>query len=66
MLSTFGDTHLGGDDFDKCIVEWWASNFKKNEGIELLKDKQALRRLTEAVEKANMELSTLTETRSAI
>ena len=52
MLSTFGDTHLGGDDFDMRIVEWWASNFKKDEGIELLKDKQALQRLTEAVEKA--------------
>nr|ACR36928.1 unknown [Zea mays] len=61
VLSTSGDTHLGGDDFDKRIVDWLASNFKKDERIDLLKDKQALQRLTEAAEKAKMELSTLTQ-----
>ncbi|KZV22704.1 stromal 70 kDa heat shock-related protein, chloroplastic [Dorcoceras hygrometricum] len=55
VLSTSGDTHLGGDDFDKRIVDWLASNFKKDEGIDLLKDKQALQRLTETAEKAKME-----------
>ncbi|KAG8081563.1 hypothetical protein GUJ93_ZPchr0378g16433 [Zizania palustris] len=62
VLSTSGDTHLGGDDFDKKIVDCLASNFKKDEGIDLLKDKQALQRLTEAAENAKMELSTLTQT----
>ncbi|MBA0558946.1 hypothetical protein Golob_015934 [Gossypium lobatum] len=62
VLSTSGDTHLGGDDFDKRIVDWIAENFKRDEGIDLLKDKQALQRLTEAAEKAKMELSTLTQT----
>ncbi|CAN0880560.1 Heat shock 70 kDa protein 7, chloroplastic [Linum grandiflorum] len=62
VLSTSGDTHLGGDDFDKRIVDWLASDFKRNEGIDLLKDKQALQRLTETAEKAKMELSTLTQT----
>lgn len=62
VLSTSGDTHLGGDDFDKRIVDWLADNFRKEEGIDLLKDKQALQRLTEAAEKAKIELSTLTQT----
>ncbi|KAL0387237.1 UNVERIFIED_CONTAM: Stromal heat shock-related protein, chloroplastic [Sesamum radiatum] len=103
VLSTSGDTHLGGDDFDKVclasfhslkqnsptptptplaslypfswntlvdgagissqrIVDWLATNFKKDEGIDLLKDKQALQRLTETAEKAKMELSSLTQT----
>ncbi|MQL76941.1 hypothetical protein Taro_009332, partial [Colocasia esculenta] len=62
VLSTSGDTHLGGDDFDKRIVDWLASNFKRDEGIDLLKDKQALQRLTEAAEKAKIELSSLTQT----
>ncbi|CAN4119655.1 unnamed protein product [Withania somnifera] len=62
VLSTSGDTHLGGDDFDKRIVDWLADTFRKEEGIELLKDKQALQRLTEAAEKAKIELSTLTQT----
>jgi heat shock protein 1/8 len=62
VLSTSGDTHLGGDDFDKRIVEWLAADFKKMEGIDLMKDKQALQRLTEAAEKAKMELSTTTST----
>lgn len=62
VLSTSGDTHLGGDDFDKRIVDFLAEDFKKNEGIDLLQDKQALQRLTETAEKAKMELSTLTQT----
>ncbi|KNA22376.1 hypothetical protein SOVF_034610 [Spinacia oleracea] len=61
VLSTSGDTHLGGDDFDKRIVDWLASSFKRDEGIDLLKDKQALQRLTETAEKAKMELSSLTQ-----
>ncbi|GBG71193.1 hypothetical protein CBR_g8496 [Chara braunii] len=62
VLSTSGDTHLGGDDFDKRIVDWLADDFKRQEGIDLLKDKQALQRLTETAEKAKMELSTITQT----
>ncbi|XP_031267651.1 stromal 70 kDa heat shock-related protein, chloroplastic-like [Pistacia vera] len=62
VLSTSGDTHLGGDDFDKRIVDWLAANFKRDEGMDLLKDKQALQRLTETAEKAKMELSSLTQT----
>ncbi|KAK7823714.1 heat shock 70 kda protein 7, partial [Quercus suber] len=62
VLSTSGDTHLGGDDFDKRIVDWLAQNFKRDEGIDLLKDKQALQRLSETAEKAKMELSSLTQT----
>ncbi|KAL0006793.1 hypothetical protein SO802_008295 [Lithocarpus litseifolius] len=62
VLSTSGDTHLGGDDFEKRIVDWLAQNFKRDEGIDLLKDKQALQRLTETAEKAKMELSSLTQT----
>ncbi|ONM07983.1 Heat shock 70 kDa protein 6 chloroplastic [Zea mays] len=66
VLSTSGDTHLGGDDFDKRIVDWLAGNFKNDEGIDLLKDKQALQRLTEAAEKAKMELSSLTQTNMSL
>ena len=62
VLSTSGDTHLGGDDFDKRIVDWLAADFKANEGIDLVKDRQALQRLTEAAEKAKMELSSTTQT----
>uniref|UniRef100_A0A7S2T2V6 Heat shock protein 70 n=1 Tax=Chloropicon primus TaxID=1764295 RepID=A0A7S2T2V6_9CHLO len=62
VLSTSGDTHLGGDDFDKRITDFLADDFQKNEGIDLRKDRQALQRLTEASEKAKMELSTLTQT----
>ncbi|CAJ2654106.1 unnamed protein product [Trifolium pratense] len=62
VLSTSGDTHLGGDDFDKRVVDWLAGDFKRDEGIDLLKDKQALQRLTETAEKAKMELSSLTQT----
>ena len=57
VLSTSGDTHLGGDDFDKVIVDYLAASFKSNEGIDLRQDKQALQRLTEAAEKAKIELS---------
>jgi len=61
VLSTSGDTHLGGDDFDKKIVDYMAEEFRKAEGIDLRKDKQALQRLTEAAEKAKMELSSVTQ-----
>ena len=60
VLSTSGDTHLGGDDFDKRIVDWLSDDFKAAEGIDLLADKQALQRLTEAAEKAKMDLSSTT------
>jgi molecular chaperone DnaK len=62
VLSTAGDTHLGGDDFDKKIVDWLISEFKKLEGIDLSKDRQALQRLTEAAEKAKVELSNVSQT----
>jgi len=62
VLSTSGDTHLGGDDFDKRIVDYLAGEFKKSEGIDLLKDRQALQRLTEAAEKAKIELSAVPQT----
>ncbi len=61
VLSTSGDTHLGGDDFDKVIVDYLAATFKGNEGIDLRQDKQALQRLTEAAEKAKIELSSATQ-----
>jgi molecular chaperone DnaK len=61
VLATSGDTHLGGDDFDKKIVDFLAEQFKKDEGIDLRKDKQALQRLTEAAEKAKIELSSVTQ-----
>jgi chaperone protein DnaK len=61
VLSTSGDTHLGGDDFDKVIVDHLADSFKANEGIDLRADKQALQRLTEAAEKAKIELSSATQ-----
>jgi len=61
VLATSGDTHLGGDDFDKKIVDYLAEQFKKDEGIDLRKDKQALQRLTEAGEKAKIELSSVTQ-----
>ncbi len=62
VMSTSGDTHLGGDDFDKKIVDWLANQFQSEEGIDLRKDKQALQRLTEASEKAKIELSSVTQT----
>jgi chaperone protein DnaK len=61
VLATSGDTHLGGDDFDKKIVDFLADEFKRVEGIELRKDRQALQRLTEAAEKAKIELSSVTQ-----
>jgi molecular chaperone DnaK len=61
VLSTSGDTHLGGDDFDDKIVQWLLTDFKKENNVELQKDRQALQRLTEASEKAKVELSSLTE-----
>ncbi|MEO1179432.1 MAG: molecular chaperone DnaK, partial [Cyanobacteria bacterium J06636_28] len=61
VLSTSGDTHLGGDDFDKKIVDHLAEQFMSQEGIDLRKDKQALQRLTEAAEKAKIELSSVTQ-----
>ena len=62
VKSTNGDTHLGGDDFDKVIMDWLASEFKKDEGIDLHKDPMAWQRLKEASEKAKVELSSATET----
>lgn len=62
VLSTSGDTHLGGDDFDRKIVDFLLLDFRNEHGIDLSKDPQALQRLTEAAEKAKVELSTLTET----
>jgi molecular chaperone DnaK len=62
VRSTSGDTHLGGDDFDKRLVDWVADEFKKDSGIDLRKDKQALQRLYEAAQKAKCELSSTTET----
>jgi len=62
VKSTAGDTHLGGDDFDKRVVDWLVEEFKKDQGIDLSKDRQALQRLTEAAEKAKIELSSAMET----
>ncbi len=62
VKATNGDTHLGGDDWDQLIVNWMVSEFKKEQGIDLGQDKQALQRLKEAAEKAKIELSTLLET----
>ena len=62
VKSTSGDTHLGGDDFDKVLVDWLADEFKKSHGIDLRNDKQALQRLTEAAETAKVELSSVMET----
>ncbi|MEI7475334.1 MAG: molecular chaperone DnaK [bacterium] len=62
VLSTNGDTHLGGDDFDEKVMDWLVDEFKKQEGIDLRNDKQAMQRLKEAAEKAKCELSTVLET----
>ena len=62
VKSTAGDTHLGGDDFDKRIVDWMAEEFRRAQGIDLRQDRQALQRLTEAAEKAKIELSSVVET----
>jgi len=62
VRATSGDTHLGGDDFDKRIVDWVAQEFQREQGIDLRKDRQALQRLIEAAEKAKIELSSAVET----
>ena len=62
VLSTSGDTHLGGDDFDKKIIDWICEEFKKQEGMDLTNDKQAMQRIKEAAEKAKCELSSVVET----
>src|SRR3954447_18805525 len=62
VRSTSGDTHLGGDDFDKRIVDWMADEFKRDQGIDLRQDPQALQRLAEAAERAKIELSSTTTT----
>ncbi len=62
VKSTSGDTHLGGDDFDQVIMDWLIGEFKRDQGIDLLKDRMALQRLKEAAEKAKIELSTVQQT----
>ena len=62
VLSTSGDTHLGGDDFDEKVMNWICDEFKKTEGIDLRGDKQAMQRIKEAAEKAKCELSSVVET----
>jgi molecular chaperone DnaK len=62
VLSTNGDTHLGGTDMDNAIIDWIANEFKKNEGVDLSKDSMAMQRVREAAEKAKIELSTTTNT----
>ena len=62
VLSTSGDTHLGGDDFDQKVMDWICEEFKKQEGIDLKSDKQAMQRVKEAAEKAKCELSSVMET----
>ena len=62
VMSTSGDTHLGGDDFDQCVIDWLAEEFKKEQGIDLREDPMALQRLKEAAEKAKIELSSSTQT----
>src|SRR3972149_6266656 len=62
VKATNGDTHLGGDDFDQRVIDWLVSEFKRDQGIDLRKDRMALQRLKEAAEKAKCELSTAMET----
>ncbi|MBV8637390.1 MAG: molecular chaperone DnaK, partial [Candidatus Eremiobacteraeota bacterium] len=62
VKSTNGDTHLGGDDYDHRVVDWLVNEFRKDQGIDLSKDKQAMQRLTEAAEKAKIELSSVVQT----
>src|SRR5881398_3640430 len=62
VKSTNGDTHLGGDDFDQRVIDWLLTEFKKDQGIDLAKDQQALQRLKEAAEKAKIELSSTSST----
>ena len=65
MVSTNGDTHLGGDDIDMRIMDWLIAEFKKDTGIDVSRDKMVLQRLKEAAEKAKIELSTVMETRKS-
>ena len=62
VKATNGDTHLGGDDFDQRVIDWLLAEFKKDQGIDLAKDQQALQRLKEAAEKAKIELSSTSQT----
>src|SRR5204863_2713487 len=62
VKSTAGDNHLGGDNWDKAIVEWLVAEFKRDQGVDVSNDKRALQRLYEAAEKAKIELSTTQET----
>ena len=62
VKATNGDTHLGGDDYDHRVVEWLVDQFRRDQGIDLSKDKQAMQRLTEAAEKAKIELSSVVQT----
>ncbi len=62
VKATNGDTHLGGDDYDQRIVDWLVTSFRKDQGIDLAKDRQAMQRLTEAAEKAKIELSSVVQT----
>ena len=62
VLSTAGDTHLGGDDFDQRIIDWMVAEFKKSNGIDLSADRMAMQRLKEAAEKAKIELSGMAQT----
>ena len=66
VLATAGDTHLGGDDFDQILVSYIVDSFKKTEGVDLYKEKQALQRIIEAAEKAKIELSSLQSTRISL
>ena len=60
VLATAGNNRLGGDDFDKCIMDWMVAEFKKSDGVDLSADKVAMQRLKEAAEKAKIELSGVT------
>jgi molecular chaperone DnaK len=62
VRSTNGDTHLGGDDYDQRVVDWLVAEFRKDQGIDLTSDRQAMQRLTEAAEKAKIELSSMVQT----
>ena len=66
MKATAGDNHLGGDNWDKAIVEWMIAEFKKDQGVDLSQDKNSLQRLYEQAEKAKIELSSTQETQISI
>lgn len=66
VLSTSGDNHLGGDDFDQKIIDWMVENFKREQGVDLSKDKMAVQRLKDAAEKAKKELSGITTTQISL